>query len=151
MTIKRITVQQLAPSWHDFEVMARTIYGEARDQPLAGQIGVGRVIVNRACIDLGGDGKPDWWGETIAGVCQKAQQFSCWNPADPNCSKLQAVQLGDRVLANCITAAALALAADGPAWLAECTHYHTRGVRPAWSVGRSPAGIIGAHLFYSGI
>ncbi len=138
-------------TWHDVDVMARTIYGEARAEPIAGKIAVGRIIINRAELDLRGDGKPDWWGEGITGVCQAPMQFSCWNPTDPNRRLLMAVQLGDRIFADCIAAAALAIAGDGAPWLSRCTHYHARGVMPAWAKGKAPAGIIGRHLFYSGI
>lgn len=138
-------------SWRDLEIMARTVYGEARGEPIAGQIGVARVIINRARIDLKGDGLPDWWGETISGVCTRAAQFSCWNFGDPNRDRLLAVNLGDRDFSSCISACALALTGDGPAWLADCTHYHTRGIMPAWAKHRAAAGAIGKHLFYSGI
>ena len=45
----------------DIDVLARTIWAEARGEGVAGQVAVGRCIRNRVEADLGRDGKPDWW------------------------------------------------------------------------------------------
>ena len=64
----------------DRDILARTLWGEARGESLAGQIAVAWTIRNRV-----NDGKAkSWWGEGYAGVCQKPYQFSCWNKNDPN-------------------------------------------------------------------
>ena len=64
----------------DRDILARTLWGEARGESLAGQIAVAWTIRNRV-----NDGKAkSWWGEGYAGVCQKPYQFSCWNKSDPN-------------------------------------------------------------------
>jgi hypothetical protein len=64
----------------DRDILARTIFGEARGEGVAGQIAVAWTIRNRV-----NDGKDkSWWGEGYAGVCQKPYQFSCWNKNDPN-------------------------------------------------------------------
>ena len=65
---------------NDRDILARTLWGEARGESLAGQIAVAWTIRNRV-----NDGKArSWWGEGYAGVCQKPYQFSCWNRNDPN-------------------------------------------------------------------
>lgn len=61
----------------DIDILARTIYGEARGEPWEGKIAVAWVVRNRA--ERGG-----WWGDTIREVCLKPWQFSCWNETDPN-------------------------------------------------------------------
>ena len=64
----------------DRDILARTLWGEARGEGAAGQIAVAWTIRNRVF-----DGKTNsWWGEGYAGVCQKPYQFSCWNKTDPN-------------------------------------------------------------------
>ncbi len=68
----------------DIDVLARTIWGEARGEGIAGQIAVGWCIRNRVEMDLHNDGRPDWWGEGYEGVCRAPWQFSCWNKNDPN-------------------------------------------------------------------
>ena len=63
----------------DRYILARTLWGEARGESLAGQIAVAWTIRNR--VDDGNT--KSWWGEGYAGVCQKPYQFSCWKN-DPN-------------------------------------------------------------------
>jgi len=130
---------------HDLDVLARTIYGEARGEPAEGKIAVGRVIINRW-----ESGK--WFaGKTIAETCQKPWQFSCWNPSDTNREKLLAVSAEKPAMQNCIRAAQAAERGEGPAWLVGCTHYHTASIRPHWAIGKEPVGQMGKHLFYRNI
>lgn len=136
---------------HDLDILSRTIYGEARGESAEGKIAVGRTIINRWQ-----SGK--WFaGKTIAETCQKPWQFSCWNGNDPNRDKLLAVSPDKPSMVNCTRAALAAESGDGPDWLEGCTHYHTKeppqGVPvtawpPKWAKGKTPAGQIGAHLFY---
>ena len=64
----------------DRDILARTLWGEARGEGPAGQVAVAWTIRNRVF-----DGKTNsWWGEGYAGVCQKPYQFSCRNKNDPN-------------------------------------------------------------------
>lgn len=59
----------------DHDILARTLWGEARGESLAGHIAVAWTIRNRV-----NDGRAkSWWGEGYTGVCQKPYQFSCWN------------------------------------------------------------------------
>lgn len=130
---------------HDLDILARTIYGEARGEPFEGRIAVGRIIINRWQSGR-------WFaGKTIAETCRKPWQFSCWNASDPNRAKLSAISPTDPTMQECIRAAEAAERGDGPDWLTGCTHYHTTAVRPDWAAGKTPAGQIGAHLFYRNI
>ncbi len=63
------------------QIMALTIYGEARGESAEGKIAVGSVILER--VDHRG-----WDGKTIPEVCLKRKQFSCFNENDPNYGKL---------------------------------------------------------------
>ncbi len=63
------------------QIMAITIYGEARGESTEGKIAVGSVILER--VD-----HRDWDGKTIHEVCLKPWQFSCFNLNDPNWEKL---------------------------------------------------------------
>jgi spore germination cell wall hydrolase CwlJ-like protein len=65
----------------DKQVMGLTIYGEARGEPVEGQIAVGTVIMER--VD-----HRDWDGKTVKEVCLKKYQFSCYNEWDHNYGKL---------------------------------------------------------------
>ena len=59
---------------HDYQILLRTIYAEARGELLMGQKAVAWVIYNRAKLNRG-----YWGGSTIAGVCKQPGQFQCWN------------------------------------------------------------------------
>lgn len=64
----------------DRDILARTLWGEARGESLAGQIAVAWTIRNRV-----NDGNAkSWWGEGYVGVCQKPYQFSCRSKNAPN-------------------------------------------------------------------
>ena len=52
----------------DVDVLARTIWGEARGEGRAGQIAVGWAIRNRVEMDLHGDGKPDCYSAVASRV-----------------------------------------------------------------------------------
>jgi spore germination cell wall hydrolase CwlJ-like protein len=131
----------------DLEIMARTLYGEARGEIPAGQIAVAWCIRNRAEIDLHQDGRPDWWGEGIAGVCQKPFQFSCWNASDPMRPKLLAASSAQ--LKDCLAACFAVLTGEAPDPTGGATHYYADTIpTPRWALGRSPVAAIGAHRFF---
>jgi spore germination cell wall hydrolase CwlJ-like protein len=134
-------------SFADLDIMVRTVYGEARGEIPAGQIAVAWCIRNRAELDLHRDGKPDWWGEGIAGVCQKPYQFSCWLPADPMFPKIRNARTAQ--LAACLQACFSVLGGEAPDPTGGATHYYASSIAaPAWAVGRTPIAVIGAHRFF---
>lgn len=129
----------------DLDIMARTVWGEARGESREGKLAVAWVIMNRQMA-----GK--WYaGEYISQTCQKARQFSCWNREDPNRALLTKLALRDSTFRECVWAAAAALAGAEPDPTNGATHYHTAAVRPEWAVGQTPTCTIGRHVFYRGI
>lgn len=132
----------------DTDVWARTLYGEARGEPIEGLIAVAWVIRNRA-------ERPGWWGRDVAEVCLCAKkgvhQFSCWNPADANSRKLRSVTIGDRAFRTCLQVVDNVVAGRAPDPTKGSTHYHTAAVSPAWSRGLKPAAVIGRHLFFNNV
>lgn len=128
----------------DIDVLARTLWGEARGEGEEGMQAVAAVICNRAR-------QPGWWGRGIAGICQRARQFSCWNADDPNRAALLAVDASDPAFATALRLARLAVAGALPDPTHGATHYHSLSVRPAWAAGQQPCARIGGHLFYRAI
>lgn len=135
----------------DTEVLARTIWGEARGEGLEGMAAVANTIMNRVHIDLGNDGKPDWWGEGVKGVCLKPWQYSCWNENDPNREKLLDVttetswRYSDALmLAEAAVAGKLHDRTNG------ATHYYAPALvhQPKWAAGHKPTATIGRQVFY---
>lgn len=133
----------------DVDNMARTIYGEARGEDRVGQLCVGWVIRNRA--------EKQYRGDTIAAVCQRPWQFSCWNANDPNRPKLLTVDLSDPAFREAMRNTLQVLESDVDPTNG-ATHYHTikkpRGVDvwpPNWAQGVKPCATVGAHVFYKGV
>lgn len=135
---------------HDIDILARTIFGEAEGEGIDGQVAVGWVIRNRAETDLHHDGKPDWWGEGIAGVSLAPWQYSCWK--DPARSKLMlAAKPADPAFRSCLAAAAWVLGDKS----ADPTHgslnYKRFDAVATWAVGHAPVVTIGSHQFFNDI
>lgn len=131
------------------DTLARTLWGEARGEPVRGIEAVAAVVVNRALIARRRGGF--WWGDTVVGVCRKPFQFSCWNADDPNLPKLTAVTEADPAFAVCLRIARRAVAGALPDPTGGCTHYHARNVHPAWARGHVPRAEFGTHLFYDDV
>lgn len=155
------TEQQIRAALNAVQILALTLWAEARGEGRAGMVGVGCVIRNRAM-------NPGWWGRSIEGVCLKPWQFSCWNPGtDPNHLKLlaQANLLLDGLAPDAKLALALAVAAGIEGGTTEdvvdgSDHYFApkamvpAGSCPKWAldpvtnVARPPLKIVGSHWFY---
>ncbi|MHA1597935.1 MAG: cell wall hydrolase [Alphaproteobacteria bacterium] len=131
------------------EILARTLYGEARGETVRGKEAVAAVIVNRVhrARQRGGY----WWGDTLENVCLKPWQFSCWNEGDPNRAKIEAVTPDNRVFQSCIRIARRAAAGALEDPTNNATHYHGSHANPPWARGQAPSAVIGRHLFYASI
>ena len=133
----------------EIDVLARTIYGEARGELVRGKEAVAAVIMNR--VRRSEDRQGYWWGDSVMAVCTKPWQFSCWNEGYPNRQKIRAVGPNNRNFKSCLRIARRALEGrlDDPTHGA--THYHTRMIAPPWSRKRMPSAEIGEHVFYNDV
>ncbi len=128
------------------DVLARTLWGEARGEGSQGMQAVANVVMNREAIAQS-RGKC-WWGNNVIQICQKPYQFSCWNRSDPNFRKLQAVDKTNLYFVTAQRIAAKALAGILEDITNGATHYHTLDITPYWAKGKQPCAKIGCHLFY---
>ncbi|PZP56789.1 MAG: cell wall hydrolase [Micavibrio aeruginosavorus] len=130
----------------EIDVLARTIWGEARGEGLSGMNAVACVILNRveAARKLGGY----WWGNTILQVCQKPYQFSCWNKNDANYQKLVSVDEEDMHFVTAKRTARRAMLGFLKDETKGATHYHARNILPDWAKDRKLSAMIGRHVFY---
>lgn len=130
----------------EVDILARTLWGEARGEGVAGMEAVASVILNRVRIarERGGF----WWGGNVIQVCQKPYQFSCWNRSDPNFQKLQGVDGRDLYFATALRVARRALAGTLEDATDGATHYHAANIQPYWARGEAPVAVIGRHVFY---
>ena len=135
----------------DRDVVALTIWGEARGESIEGKIAVACVIQNRLV-----DGR---WGSTYPSVCQARKQFSCWNAGDPNRAKIQALeqaleglQTVEPVLDECLWVAEGLIAHRIRPRVKQATHYYAISIQPPfWTKGGTFVETIGQHSFYQGV
>jgi hypothetical protein len=152
MSDQELLAQLSAPA-----VLALTIFGEARNQPIEGKVAVGSVIRNRLASGR--------WGHDYKAVCLAPWQFSCWTPKG-----------GQANYETVLAAARTLLRPDGHrgpdlrecVWVADglisdvlrdrvanCQHYMTRELwhshPPSWAKGLDPAIRIGDHVFFRGV
>lgn len=126
------------------DILARTIYGEARGESIKGKEAVACVILNRVK-------KNSWYGKTVENVCLKPWQFSCWNENDPNKEKILKISKKDPVFKSCYRIARRAVCGVLEDKTSGATHYHTKNINPRWSLDKAPCAQIGNHLFYNDI
>lgn len=110
----------------ELKCLVDNIYHEARGEPLAGQIAVARVTLNRVGV----------WASTVCQVVYQRHQFS-WTAK-------QITKPKDLVAYR---------KAWHAAWLArtfefDATHYHAERVRPGWAKKLTKVTQINKHIFY---
>jgi len=131
----------------EVDVLARTIFGEARGEPHEGLEAVASVVLNRVRVAQKRGGRY-WWGHNIIGVCQKPYQFSCWNRSDPSYKRLMEVTDKNIHFATCLRIARRAVIGTLKDNTGGATHYHADYVSPYWVKGERSIKTIGRHIFY---
>jgi cell wall hydrolase len=143
-------VSQYLPTLQDIDILARTIYGEARgefhheDGGINSFIAVANVVMNRLKY-------PSRYGQSVHKVCQKRFQFSCWNKNDPNCCLITNISRQDDSLFELAFLTAEKVSrGDWPDVTFGSNHYFSTFLNPipSWAVGRVMQIRIGRHLFY---
>ncbi len=137
----------MTPSLKELEILARTIWGEARGEGLKGQRAVAHVIMNRVR-----DGR---WPPAIIGVCRQPMQFSCWNMSGEQSQRAEctAVHTDLLVKTGCYTAAVIvATDYDQDDITAGANHYLTTELlhsskSPSWADPNKVTVAVGNHTF----
>lgn len=115
------------------DCLARAVYFESKGEPLAGQLSVAEVIINRS--------QSRRFPSTICGVVRQAGQFSFvrrgYIPQPPQASR-------DWRTAVAIARIATQDLADGSA--PNALFFHARRVNPRWRLTR--VATVGNHVFY---
>lgn len=134
----------------DRDVLARTLWGEARGETLAGMVAVAWTIRNRV-----NDGKAkSWWGEGYAGVCLKPYQFSCWNKNDPNFPFLSGAKpIPVAEMAKAVMVATAVMDGAYPDPTGGATHYYatTMPKAPVWAAKARQTLKLGHHVFFKDV
>ena len=122
------------------DLLARTVYGEARNQKAISHKAIAHVILNRAQND----------SQKIPNVIYKKKHFTCWSQNDPNRKEIERASCKNRVFSQIWSTCLEAFAAQDITHGAD--HYHALYVLPKWSQDSRMKTVarIGAHLFYKG-
>ena len=124
------------------DIVARTIWAEARSEGLDGMAAVANVIQNRA-------ENPGWWGRDLESVCLHPWQFSCWNVSDPQRSVIRAVDSDNPLFRDALMLQEALKAGKLRDRTGGADHYYADYIAaPKWAQGRYPTVVIGRHRFY---
>ncbi|WP_293701396.1 cell wall hydrolase [Thiolapillus sp.] len=116
----------------DIECLAQNIYHEARGEPVAGQVAVAYVVLNRVARRIR--------GTDVCEVVWAPHQFS-WTrhptPIRDAQAWRQAWQIATLVLEQAV-----------PNPVGPADHYHADRIRPYWAKQKQKVAKIGHHIFY---
>jgi murein DD-endopeptidase MepM/ murein hydrolase activator NlpD len=133
----------------DLLTLARTIYGEARNQIPKGREAVAHVIQNRVRRNV-----KDFGGNSIVSVCRHDRQFSCWNIGDPNRSIIMGIRPGaNAIFDECLGTAEKVIRGELSDNTDGATHYYAKSIRaPNWTAPPARFTVeIGAHRFFTNV
>ncbi len=139
------------------DILALTIFGEARNESLDGRVAVAQTANNRSITR----------GHSVDERCLQKLQYSCWWLQGGEANYHRVMTLAELVVTRQSLGHDLALFNECR-WLAAgviggqlidktkgATHYLTSALLnfhpPAWTVGHVPTATIGAHTFFAGI
>ncbi len=150
-----MTERDVIGALNEQAVVALTLYGEARNEPIEGIVAVACVIRNRM--------RTHYRGQTYREVCLAPWQFSCWKKEGGAANHAAVLALAASILnEQPIEDAAFrecAWVADGVRLdtlrdrVGRSRHYHAAALTPLpkWAVGQIPAYRIHHHWFYEGV
>lgn len=119
----------------EMRCLAGAIYFEARGEPLAGQLAVAQVIVNRS--------EDSRFPASYCGVVAQPGQFSFMRGR-----QMPAIRTGSAAWTRAV---AIAEIADKGMWQSEAgdaVFFHAKYVRPSWSHRKTRLAQIDTHIFY---
>lgn len=130
-----------APPTDTLDLLARTLWGEARGQPP-------RVLEALACLALNRQRRSS--GAALSAILTDPAQFPCWDLGAEGALALATADASDPAFALALRVARRALAGTlsdptGGAWRS-----HRSGECPAWADGLAPVAEAGPFLFYAG-
>jgi spore germination cell wall hydrolase CwlJ-like protein len=126
---------------YDTELATMTVYMEASGESPLGMLAVAYVLVNR---------KNRTDTDTLATVCLKPFQFSCWNTSDPNRIRMAQLNDLDATLGDAEYAVTTAINGSATDPTDGAVNYYSTSMRtpPDWSKRMTFTAQIGKHRFY---
>jgi spore germination cell wall hydrolase CwlJ-like protein len=147
--VYQISYLRAAREKNEIDILARTLWGEARGEGQSGMNAVANVVINRVRYAKSQPNCNFWWGNTIIMVCQKPLQFPCWNSQEPNFKQMKIVDESDSAFALAQRISRWACSGSLPDNTGGATNYHALNVSPQWAMGQTPVSIIGRQVFYN--
>lgn len=128
-------VDTSAPMTEELRCLAGAVYFEARGEPLAGQLAVAQVIINRT-----EDGR---FPRSYCGVVAQPGQFSFMRG-----SRMPRIREGSAAWDRAVAVAHIAHRGLWDSEAANAVFFHARYVRPGWSRTKTRLAQIDTHIFY---
>lgn len=128
-------VDASAPMDAELRCLAGAVYFEARGEPLAGQLAVAQVIINRT-----EDGR---FPRSYCGVVAQPGQFSFMRG-----SRMPAVREGSAAWTRAVAIAQIAHRGLWESPAEDAVFFHARYVSPGWSRTKTRLAQIDTHIFY---
>jgi len=132
----------------DIDIVTKTLWMEARGESDQGIQAVACVIYNRYK-------NKKWYSKvlgiaSLANVCLKKWQFSCWNPGDQCDTKLPKANKNSRVWKVCESFATAAAYGTLPDIVCGADHYYATSMKnpPSWAKKMRFICQVGHHRFY---
>lgn len=123
------------------DILARTIYGEARKEDYLIKLAIAFTIINRV------DSHVQWWGESVKEVCQHPNQYGCWTDARTK-KIIESITRDNPNFEECWGIAKKALTEKVLDPSKGATHYYLKGrAIPVWAVNLIPQAAIGSYVF----
>lgn len=117
----------------ELECLATAVYFESKSEPLAGQLSVAEVIINRS--------KSGRFPSTLCGVVKQRSQFSFVRGG-----RLPAVPRGSAAWRTAVAIALIAQNGLAEGKAPKALFFHARRVSPGWRLTR--VAVVGNHIFY---
>jgi spore germination cell wall hydrolase CwlJ-like protein len=128
-------VDTSAPLNDELRCLAGAVYFEARGEPLAGQLAVAQVIINRS--------EDRRFPRSYCGVVAQPGQFSFMRG-----SRMPAIRTGTAAWDRAVAIAQIAHQGLWQSEAGEAVFFHARYVRPGWSRTKTRLAQIDTHIFY---
>lgn len=128
-------IDTAAPMTEEMRCLAGAVYFEARGEPLAGQLAVAEVIINRT-----EDGR---FPKSYCGVVAQPGQFSFMRG-----SRMPAIRTGSAAWERAVAVAQIAHKGLWESPAGEAVFFHAKYVRPSWSQRKTRLAQIDTHIFY---
>lgn len=114
--------------------LSLNVYWEARNQPLAGQLAVAQVTMNRV--------HDPRWPDNVCDVVYDHKQFSWYWDGKSDLPQ------EEKAWETAMLVASAAMSGSGHKELMGVTHYHAVYSQPYWKDYMTKVAVIGDHVFY---